>query len=326
MAALGFSLNTLTLFGMVLAIGIVVDDAIVVVENVERNIALGMTPRDAAHGTMDEVGTAPSSPSRSCSARCSSRRPSFPASPASSTRQFALTIAVSTLISAFISLTLSPALAALLLRPHDARAARASGLAGLGHRAASALQPGLRPDRGRLRRTPSAARAAQAHRAAGLCGAARGDGVDRQRRAARLHPAARPGLRHRRRAAARRRLAVAHRRVVQRASEIARETPGVEHAVAFAGFSGATFTNASNAGGDLRAASSPSRSASRQGRQRRRHHRRALRPPAGDRGSLHHRHSAAAGARHRQFRRLQAAGAGAASAPRSSACSRRPTS
>ena len=58
MAALGFSLNTLTLFGLVLAIGIVVDDAIVVVENVERNIALGMSPREAAHKTMDEVGTA----------------------------------------------------------------------------------------------------------------------------------------------------------------------------------------------------------------------------------------------------------------------------
>ena len=58
MAALGYSLNTLTLFGLVLAIGIVVDDAIVVVENVERNIALGLTPREAAHRTMDEVGTA----------------------------------------------------------------------------------------------------------------------------------------------------------------------------------------------------------------------------------------------------------------------------
>jgi HAE1 family hydrophobic/amphiphilic exporter-1 len=58
MAALGFSLNTLTLFGLVLAIGIVVDDAIVVVENVERNIADGMNPRDAAHETMDEVGAA----------------------------------------------------------------------------------------------------------------------------------------------------------------------------------------------------------------------------------------------------------------------------
>jgi HAE1 family hydrophobic/amphiphilic exporter-1 len=58
MAAFGFSLNNLTLFGLVLAIGIVVDDAIVVVENVERNISQGMTPRDAAHETMDEVGSA----------------------------------------------------------------------------------------------------------------------------------------------------------------------------------------------------------------------------------------------------------------------------
>ena len=58
MAALGFSLNTLTLFGLVLAIGIVVDDAIVVVENVERNIAIGLSPADAAHKTMDEVGGA----------------------------------------------------------------------------------------------------------------------------------------------------------------------------------------------------------------------------------------------------------------------------
>src|SRR5215211_2058986 len=58
MSAFGFSLNTLTLFGLVLAIGIVVDDAIVVVENVERNIAQGMSPRDAANETMDEVGSA----------------------------------------------------------------------------------------------------------------------------------------------------------------------------------------------------------------------------------------------------------------------------
>src|ERR671910_65380 len=58
MAALGFSINNLTLFGLVLAIGIVVDDAIVVVENVERNLRAGLSPREAAHRTMDEVGGA----------------------------------------------------------------------------------------------------------------------------------------------------------------------------------------------------------------------------------------------------------------------------
>jgi HAE1 family hydrophobic/amphiphilic exporter-1 len=84
MSALGFSLNTLTLFGMVLAIGIVVDDAIVVVENVERNIALGFTPREAAHRTMDEVGGAVVAIAP-CSAPSSCRRPSSPASRDSST-------------------------------------------------------------------------------------------------------------------------------------------------------------------------------------------------------------------------------------------------
>src|SRR3546814_1846538 len=58
MAAFGFSINMLTLFGMVLAIGIVVDDAIVVVENIERNMRLGYSPRESAHRTMDEVGSA----------------------------------------------------------------------------------------------------------------------------------------------------------------------------------------------------------------------------------------------------------------------------
>ena len=113
--------NTLSLFGLVLAIGIVVDDAIVVVENVERYIRQGMTPRDAAHETMDEVGSALIAIALVLcavfipTAFISGLQGSF-------YRQFAITIAAATVISAFVSLTLSPALAALLLKPHDAGA------------------------------------------------------------------------------------------------------------------------------------------------------------------------------------------------------------
>ncbi len=118
MAALGFSLNTLTLFGLVLAIGIVVDDAIVVVENVERNIALGMSPREAAHKTMDEVGTAVIAISMVLLAVFIPTA-FVPGITGQFYQQFAITIAVSTVISAFNSLTLSPALAAILLKHHD---------------------------------------------------------------------------------------------------------------------------------------------------------------------------------------------------------------
>ncbi|MBX3498240.1 MAG: efflux RND transporter permease subunit [Alphaproteobacteria bacterium] len=118
MAALGYSLNNLTLFGLVLAIGIVVDDAIVVVENIERNIAGGMSPREAAHRTMDEVGTAVISIALVLSAVFIPTA-FIPGITGAFYRQFALTIAVSTVISAFVSLTLSPALAALLLKPHE---------------------------------------------------------------------------------------------------------------------------------------------------------------------------------------------------------------
>jgi hydrophobic/amphiphilic exporter-1 (mainly G- bacteria), HAE1 family len=119
MAVLGYSLNNLTLFGLVLAIGIVVDDAIVVVENIERNIANGLTPHDAAHRTMDEVGTAVIAIALVLSAVFIPTA-FIPGITGQFYRQFALTIAVSTVISAFVSLTLSPALAALLLRPHEA--------------------------------------------------------------------------------------------------------------------------------------------------------------------------------------------------------------
>jgi HAE1 family hydrophobic/amphiphilic exporter-1 len=117
MAVLGFSLNTLSLFGLVLAVGIVVDDAIVVVENVERNLRLGMTPREAAHKTMDEVGGALIAIALTL---CAVFVPSAFISglPGQFFKQFAATIASSTLISCFVSLTLSPALCAMLFKGH----------------------------------------------------------------------------------------------------------------------------------------------------------------------------------------------------------------
>jgi multidrug efflux pump len=116
---LGFGLNNLTLFGLVLAIGIVVDDAIVVVENVERNIALGLEPMAATRQAMKEV----SGPIISTAlVLCAVFIPTafITGLTGQFYRQFALTIAISTVISAFNSLTLSPALAAVLLRGHDA--------------------------------------------------------------------------------------------------------------------------------------------------------------------------------------------------------------
>jgi multidrug efflux pump subunit AcrB len=118
LAVMGFSLNNLTLFGLVLAIGIVVDDAIVVVEAVEHHIEHGMTPRDATIRAMDEV----SGPVIAIALVLSAVF--VPCAFISGIvgqffRQFALTIATSTIISAFNSLTLSPALAAILIKPKD---------------------------------------------------------------------------------------------------------------------------------------------------------------------------------------------------------------
>jgi hydrophobe/amphiphile efflux-1 (HAE1) family protein len=117
MAAFGFTLNNLTLFGLVLSIGIVVDDAIVVVENVERNIEAGLSPREAAHKSMDEVGAALVAIVLVLAAVF------VPAAFISGIsgqfyRQFALTITSATVISLVVSLTLSPALCALVLKPH----------------------------------------------------------------------------------------------------------------------------------------------------------------------------------------------------------------
>jgi len=117
LAALGYSLNNLSLFGLVLAVGIVVDDAIVVVENVERNIREGMTPRNAAHETMDEVGGALIAIALVLSAVFIPAA-FIPGISGQFFRQFAVTIASSTAISLIVSLTLSPALCALLFKPH----------------------------------------------------------------------------------------------------------------------------------------------------------------------------------------------------------------
>jgi hydrophobic/amphiphilic exporter-1 (mainly G- bacteria), HAE1 family len=115
MSALGFSLNNLSLFGLVLAVGIVVDDAIVVVENMERNLEAGLSPREAAHKTMDEVGAALISIALVLSAVFI---PSAFIGGISGQffQQFAVTIATATIISTFVSLTLSPTLGALLLK------------------------------------------------------------------------------------------------------------------------------------------------------------------------------------------------------------------
>ncbi|MFQ3236363.1 MAG: hydrophobe/amphiphile efflux-1 (HAE1) family protein [Paraglaciecola sp.] len=138
MSLLGFSLNNLTLFGLVLAIGIVVDDAIVVVENMERLMAKGMRPLPAARETMTEVGGAvmaiglvlvavflPTAFVGGISGQFYS--------------QFGITIAVATIISVAVSLTLSPALAALLFKPHNAQKQKS----GLGHRLSETFNSGM---------------------------------------------------------------------------------------------------------------------------------------------------------------------------------------
>ncbi|BEL89816.1 efflux RND transporter permease subunit [Serratia marcescens] len=137
MYLMGFSLNTLSLFGLVLSIGIVVDDAIVVVENVERHIENGKTPQQAARLAMDEV-TGPIVAITSVLAAVFVPTAFLSGLQGEFYRQFALTIAISTLLSALNSLTLSPALAGMLLRPHPAKP-RAPGRIG------RVLQAAVRP-------------------------------------------------------------------------------------------------------------------------------------------------------------------------------------
>ncbi len=248
--AFDFSLNMLTLFGLVLAVGIVVDDAIVVVENVERNIAMGLAPRAAAHRTMDEVGTAVLAISLVLIAVFVPTA-FIPGISGQFYRQFAITIAVSTAISAFNSLTLSPALAGVLFKPHDPGhrprfflARWGSKLADGFNRGFEALAHGYAWLVHKLVGS-TAALAAMLLVFAGLIYATvhmletvpRGFIPTMDQGYAIVVIQLPEGASLGRTDA-----------VIRKASEIIQNTPGVANAVAFAGFSGATFTNASNAG------------------------------------------------------------------------------
>jgi hydrophobe/amphiphile efflux-1 (HAE1) family protein len=245
--AMGFSLNNLSLFGLVLAVGIVVDDAIVVVENVERNLRRGLTPREAAHRTMDEVGGALIAIALTL---CAVFVPSAFISGISGQffRQFAVTIAASTVISCFVSLTLSPALCALLFKAHEEHPVRrgvASRLIGAGFGGFNRGFEYLSDRYGRL--------AARMIRAGGLvlvvyAGLILLTGVQFSRAPTGFIPEQDqgylitviqlpPGSSLARTDA-----------VVRHATDIILHTPGALHAVPFAGFDGATFTNAPNAG------------------------------------------------------------------------------
>jgi len=249
MSAFGFSINMLTLFGMVLAIGIVVDDAIVVVENVERNMRLGYSPREAAHRTMDEVGSAVVSIALVLTAVFVPVA-FIPGISGQFYLQFALTIAVATIISAANSLTLSPALAAILFKPHGGTPSRFP-LAVVGRFFANGFNKGfdrLSDGYGAVvrflvrRKTTIGAMLLVF---AGLLGAT----VYMLQTTPRgFIPALDQGyaivvIQLPEGAALNRTDAV-----VLEASQIIQDTPGVKNAVAFAGFSGATFTNATNAG------------------------------------------------------------------------------
>jgi hydrophobe/amphiphile efflux-1 (HAE1) family protein len=246
MSIFGFTINNLTLFGLVLAVGIVVDDAIVVVENVERNIAAGLSPRDAARRSMEEVGAALVAIALVLSAVFV---PSAFITGISGQfyRQFALTISAATVISLIVSLTLSPALCALLLKPHDPQhrdrwwerpirgffryfnwgfGRLAEGYGWLAGRVvrfavlmlvlyAGVLALGLNE----FRRAPVGF-IPQVDRGFLIVAAQLPPGSSLSRTDA----------------------------VMRRAGEIALNTPGVSHIVNIVGFSGATFTNAPNAG------------------------------------------------------------------------------
>jgi multidrug efflux pump len=248
MLAFGFSINTLSLFGLVLAIGIVVDDAIVVVENVERNIADGLNPRDATIQAMKEV----SGPIIAIAlVLCAVFVPIAFVSGLTGQfyRQFALTIAISTVISAFASLTLAPALSAALLKPHNAPKDRLTRMidAVLGRffgafnrffgRSSVRYEHGVK---GVLRRKSAsvAVYLALAVAAVFMFKAVPPGFVPPQDKAYLIGFAQLPDAASLDRTDA----------VIRQMSKIAQEIPGVESSIAFPGLSINGFTNAPNAG------------------------------------------------------------------------------
>ncbi len=248
MAAFGFSLNMLSLFGLVLAIGIVVDDAIVVVENVERHIAEGLSPRDATRLAMDEVTGAVIAIAFGLSAVFV---PTAFVSGISGQfyRQFALTIAVATMLSAFNSLTLSPAMCAMLLQPHDAPKDRfgllwdrmLGAFFALFNRTFERLSDSYAAAVGWLtRRSPVgiAVYALLLGLTALLFHTIPTGFIPAQDKGYLITAIQLPDGASLERTDA----------VVRRATEIILGTPGVSYAVAFAGFSGATRATAANAG------------------------------------------------------------------------------
>ena len=247
----GFSINTLSLFGLVLAIGIVVDDAIVVVENVERNIEEGLAPLDAAHKAMDEV----SGPIIAIAlVLCAVFVPIAFISGLTGQfyRQFALTIAFSTLISAFNSLTLSPG-AGSHPAPAPRRAARPAHPHHRPARWAGSSAPSIRSSSGAPRSTAAASRGRHHPRTRGagrVCSApVRLHRRDVPHRAVGLRADAGQAVPRRLRAVARRGDARPDRLGDPvHVDAIGLKQEGVQDAVAFPGLSINGFVNASNAG------------------------------------------------------------------------------
>jgi multidrug efflux pump len=244
----GFSINALTLFGLVLAIGIVVDDAIVVVENVERNIEAGLSPRDATYRAMREV-TGPIVAIALVLVAVFVPLAFITGLTGQFYRQFALTIAISTVISAINSLTLSPALAALLLKGHGAPKDRLtlamekylgwlfSGFNRVFGRGIHAYQGGLGRVLGR-RGLALAVYAVLIVVTVGLFRAVPGGFVPSQDKQYLIGFAQLPDG------------ATLDRTedVIRRMGDVALKHPGVAHAVAFPGLSINGFTNSSNSG------------------------------------------------------------------------------